>query len=220
MEPPVESSTAKRQCATLLVATHNEVWMATRSKREPYISHTVRILVSLVQTDPALHANPERLTWANDRWLYGISHLGRRISGSRKTVYWLRGPTVFGSLLVPILATGAANSAEAPFWRWATVVVSLIVALCTAIDQVVRPAARWRLVREARSALEAEGWAFLQRVGKYASSNHDERFQLFFTAVEAIWSEYERTYLSQVAHSQESPGTVTNELRARQGADA
>ena len=174
---------------------------------------TTSVLASLIEADPALAGNDKRLSWAKDRWLSGISYLGRRISGNRTTVYWLRAPIVFGSLLVPILATGAANSADGPFWRWATVAVSLVVALCTAIDQVVRPAARWRLVRETRGALEAEGWEFLERGGKYAGCDDDDAFQTFFTAVERLWGEYERVYLSQIAHSQEMPGAARRQER-------
>ena len=191
--------------------------MAGRGKRAVKFSETAEHLAALVQDDPAFKDRPERVSWARDRWLHGISHLGRRVSGNRKTVYWLRGPIVFGSLLVPILATGAANSAGEPFWRWATVVVSLIVALCTAVDQVVRPAARWRLVRETRGALEAEGWAFLHRAGRYAAAADEERFQLFFAEIERLWADYERVYLTHVAHSQELPGAAQKESRQSQG---
>ncbi len=191
---------------------------AASDPRRERFSEAARALAALVERDPVFQGRPERLSWANDRWLYGISHLSRKTTGNRKTVYWLRAPTVFGSLLVPILATGAANSTEQPFWRWATVAVSLAVALCTALDQVVRPAARWRLVRETRSGLEAEGWAFLGRAGKYAEVDDDTRFRTFFEAVETLWANYEGIYLSQVAHSQELPNSVQDERREQDSA--
>ncbi len=159
---------------------------ATRSRKDKS-PNTAAVLAALVERDPALVNHPERLSWANDRWLSGISHLEGRIRGNRKAVYWLRGPIVFGSLLVPILATGAVNSTDSLFWPWATVVISVFVALCTSIDQVIRPAARWRLVRETRGALEAEGWAFLHSAAGYAEPDDDVRFQLFFNAVEHLW---------------------------------
>lgn len=166
------------------------------------LSTTAGIMSKLVQEDSAFKARPERIEWAGE-WLYGISYLNRRNIVNRRAVRWLRGPVVFGALLVPILATGAANSPREPFWRWATVGVSIVVALCTAIDQVVRPAERWRQVRQTQAALEAEGWTFLERAGRYAEPDDTARFHMLFEAVERLWSEYERMYLSHIAQVQE-----------------
>jgi len=168
---------------------------------------TSAALAALVESDPILTGHPQRLSWARDRWLRGISFLRPRISGNRRAAITLRWPMVFGALLVPILATGGATAANAGSWRWATVVVSVFVALCTALDQVYRPASRWRLARSTRSALEAEGWAFLQRTGKYANQDDDACFAAFFDAVEGLWRDYEQVYLSQVAQPQDLSGT-------------
>jgi Protein of unknown function (DUF4231) len=178
--------------------------VSPRKVKERELGRSAQVVAELVKSDSAMKDCPERLRWAEDRWLYGVSHLGRGISNNRKTVYWLRGITGFGALLVPILATAAANSPSA-FWRWSTVGVSFAVALCTAIDQVVRPAARWRLVRHTRGVIEGEGWAFLQQAGRYANLGDDERFHELFSAVEKAWEEHERVYLNQIAHEQNVP---------------
>ncbi len=167
--------------------------------------HAVAVLTNLVADDPALRNHAGRKSWAEDRWLHGIAYLAPRITANRRQVFLLRAPTLFGALLVPILATAGASSPNASFWRWLTVGVSVVVALCTAIDQVVRPAVHWRLARETRGALETEGWAFLQRTGRYSGRNDDECFQMLFEAVEQLWSQYERMYLAQVVQPIEAP---------------
>ncbi len=185
--------------------------MVEAAKEGPELSTEAGELADLVYKDRAFRNHPARISWARDRWLDRISHLDDRISSNKRLVFGLRGLMVFGALLVPILATGAANAPENRFWRWATVVVSIVVALCTATDQIVRPAARWRLVRQTRGALEAEGWSFLEGAGRYAGLEDDERFQVLFNAVERLWDEYEQIYLAQIAHVQELPSTGSSE---------
>ncbi len=205
-------SASKRPSGPHGVASH---YAATTSKfsgvsmvyKETDFSSTARLLRSLVQEDSAFANNARRMAWAEE-WLYGISYLKRRVDASRRVVYCLRGPIVFGALLVPILATGAANSPGSPFWRWTTVGVSIVVALCTAIYQTVRPVARWRLVRQTHGAQEVEAWAFLERAGRYAGvEDDDERFRLLFDAVEAIWKDYERGYLAHIDQSERLPSS-------------
>jgi hypothetical protein len=187
-----------------------------RSRRHHALDEASAALAVLVEADPVLSRHPERLSWAKDRWLRGISFLRPRITGNRRAATGLRGPIVFGALLVPILATAGATTAKAGPWRWATVAVSVIVALCTAIDQVYRPASRWRLARATRSALEAEGWAFLQRTGKYGNQDDEACFASFFDAVEGLWREYEQVYLSQVAQAEDPAGAGTGEAHESQ----
>jgi len=160
-------------------------------------------LAELVDADPLLRDHPGRLSWAHERWLGGIAHLRPQITKNREVTLAIRAPIVFGALLVPILAAAGASASSSSGWRVGTLIVSIAVALCTAFDQVYRPSARWRLVRGTRSALEAEGWAFLQRAGKYAIGSEGQQFQLFFNSVESLWKEYEGIYMSQVAHTQE-----------------
>ncbi len=182
--------------------------MLAKKIKAQKLDHSFAALESLVAADPILMGHPQRLSWANDRWLRGIQFLRPRISVNRRVANGLRAPIVFGALLVPVLATGGATNAKAPFWRWATLAISVVVALCTAIDQVFRPASRWRAARATRSALEAEGWTYLQRTGKYVGLATDvECFTAFFDAVEGIWRDYELVYLSQVAQQPEVSGS-------------
>ena len=187
-----------------------------RKEQRRALSTTASIMDRLVRDDPAFKDRPERLEWAGE-WLYGISYLNGRNILNRRAVRWLRGPVVFGALLVPILATGAANAPGEPFWRWATVGVSIAVALCTAIDQVVRPAERWRQVRQTQGALEAEGWAFLERAGRYAEPDDTVRFHMLFEAVERLWSQYEQMYLSHIVQVQHIPSMKGEPLPPNRG---
>jgi hypothetical protein len=165
----------------------------------------IEALRELVKGDTILNAQPQRLSWANERWLDRLTSFERHIRTSRHTSTVLRSVIGYGALLVPILATASATAGKVNHWRWLTVLISSVVALCTAIDQVYRPGVRWQLVLKARNAMQAEGWSFLERAGQYAEIEDDKCFARFFGAVEALQHNYDSAYLSQVAETKDLP---------------
>ncbi len=66
------------------------------------------------------------------------------------------------------------------------VVISLIVAITTAVDGFFQYGERWRLYRRTSEQLKAEGWQFFQSIGDYQDMTHAVAYPVFATRVEEI----------------------------------
>ena len=116
----------------------------------------------------------------------------RRVDSNREWYYSWRVPTVVGALVLPPLASPTVATS----WvRWAALVVSLIVAACTALESTFRFGNRWRLYRRLLGELRAEGWAYVYGTTPY---NKDSEFKLFVERSEAAMRRYDEAYVSEV----------------------
>jgi hypothetical protein len=100
------------------------------------------------------------------RWRPQVLLAKRRVDSNRRWYYSWRVPTVVGALLLPPLAS---PTVEASWARWMALGVSLVVAICTALESTFRFGNRWRLYRRMLDELRSEGWAYAYHTGPYAS---------------------------------------------------
>ena len=107
------------------------------------------------------------------RWRPQVLLAKRRADSNRRWYYSWRVPTVVGALLLPPLAS---PTVEASWARWTALCVSLVVAICTALEGTFRFGNRWRLYRRMLDELRSEGWAYAYRTGPYASKAEFTRF--------------------------------------------
>ena len=111
--------------------------------------------------------------YLNERWQPQVLLAKRRVEANRRWYYRWKVPTVVGALLVPPLAS---PTVDAHWARWAAFVVSLIVAICTAIEGTYRFGNRWRVYRKMLDELRSDGWSYAYRIGPYASKADFARF--------------------------------------------
>jgi hypothetical protein len=138
-----------------------------------------------------------------------------RHEGYRLTFMIVRGIQAVGSLSIPVLAA-RNTSAHSDTLAWSILVVSLIVAVATGVEQVVRPGMRWRLARDAYADLVALGWNLVRNIrraenatssgadsgaakGKTPTADAEALLQKFSNGVEGVIGEYETNYLNSVA---------------------
>jgi Protein of unknown function (DUF4231) len=126
------------------------------------------------------------------RWRPQVLLAKRRVDSNRRWYYSWRVPTVVGALLLPPLAS---PTVEASWARWTALVVSLVVAICTALESTFRFGNRWRLYRRMLDELRSEGWAYAYHTGPYASK---AEFTKFVERSEEAIRRYGEEYVADV----------------------
>ena len=99
---------------------------------------------------------------------------------------------MIGDLLLPRLASPTVETSWA---RWAALGVSLVVAICTALEGTFRFGNRWRLYRRLLQELRAEGWQYAYGTGPYATRRE---FPLFVERSEDALRRYGDAYMADV----------------------
>jgi hypothetical protein len=130
--------------------------------------------------------------YLTERWQPNVLLAKRRVEANRRSYYRWKVPTVLGALLVPPLAS---PTVDAHWARWAAFVVSLVVAICSAIEGTYRFGNRWRVYRRMLDELRTDGWAYAQRIGPYASRAD---FARFVERNERVIRQYGDEYLTDV----------------------
>jgi Protein of unknown function (DUF4231) len=126
------------------------------------------------------------------RWRPQVLLAKRRVDSNRRWYYSWRVPTVVGALVLPPLAS---PTVEASWARWTALVVSLVVATCTALEGTFRFGNRWRLYRRMLDELRSEGWAYAYHTGPYASK---AEFTSFVERSEEAIRRYGDEYVADV----------------------
>ncbi|HZM32663.1 MAG TPA: DUF4231 domain-containing protein [Acidimicrobiales bacterium] len=130
--------------------------------------------------------------YMDDRWRPQVLVAQRRVDSNRQWYYGWRVPTVVGALLLPALASPTVAASWA---RWTAFGVSLVVAVCTALESTFRFGNRWRLYRRLLLELRAEGWAYAYKRKPYASGGG---FALFVERSEDALRRYGEAYVAEV----------------------
>ncbi|MGV9869299.1 DUF4231 domain-containing protein [Rhodococcus koreensis] len=134
--------------------------------------------------------------YLRERWRPEVMHAKQRVEVSRRNYYLLRLPTVLGAVSLPPLAS---PTVEAPWARWAALVVSLVVAGCTAAEGLFRFGNRWRLYRRMLDELRREGWAYAHKIGApYEQEEAEKVFPTFVRRSEDILRRYGEEYVTEV----------------------
>jgi hypothetical protein len=140
------------------------------------------------------------------RWLDQLEWLDAKATSARKAYFRLRLTTVVGAVMLPALVSAnVANDDLDASVRVATWVVSLVVAVSAAIEQLVHFGATWRNYRQTAERLKAEGWLFFQLSGDYAAdgATHESAYRSFAKRVEELIQTDVEVYLTEVAGEQE-----------------
>jgi hypothetical protein len=125
------------------------------------------------------------------RWLEQTARADASHSRALRSFYALRMTTVVCAITLPVLVVLSMGGLVPGGWgtavRALTILASLLVSACVAVEQLFDVGGRYRRSERVAGRLLAEGWRFLQLTGAYASYvSHSEAFPSFANQVEAL----------------------------------
>jgi hypothetical protein len=161
------------------------------------------------QLDHADLISPSTRVWIYRRFL---DELDRRRGLERRwrIVFWLtRYVVLSGTLVLPVLIAIGRSI----FWaNVAGIIVSIVVALATAMEAVLRSGRKWRLYRQGADRMADEGTAFFQELGIYGQSEPTERLARFKERIESSIRDLHESYLVdiEIVATQNVPSSNSN----------
>lgn len=147
-----------------------------------------------------------------ERWLDQVSWMGTKARSTRRRYLLFRVPVVVGGVLIPALVTILLSSAPGTTtvgWlggisidgvRFLAFTVSLLVAACAGIEEVLKFGESWRHYRRTAELLKTIGWQYLMLNGLFRHyDSHSAAFQSFTERVEDTLNEDVEGYLGTMA---------------------
>jgi hypothetical protein len=139
----------------------------------------------------------------NARWLNYVEWWDSRASNAKWKYYALRSAVVIAGALIPALV----GLRELKVWGehgWvfaiASIVASLVVAICAGVEGLFNFGDIWREKRAAAELIKSEGFSFLQLTGEYkAYKTHQDGLKQFVANVEQLIRSEIKDYIVAVA---------------------
>jgi hypothetical protein len=117
----------------------------------------------------ALDLGDMQKRFLRSRWLDQVVWLEGKAAQAQRRYYRLRVTTVVGAVIVPALVSlQALGDTAGDVTQVAAIVISLVVAICAAIEQFFHFGERWQHYRSTVERLKSEGWLYFERSGDYA----------------------------------------------------
>ena len=139
--------------------------------------------------------SPATSAWFERRFLDELDRR-RGLERTWRRVFWLtRYIILSGSLVLPVLITAGKTIT---WLNLAAIVISIIVALATAMEALFRSGRKWRLYRQGADQISSEGAAFFQALGVYAQSDPLKRLQIFKEHIEANIKDLHESYVADI----------------------
>jgi hypothetical protein len=147
-----------------------------------------------------------------ERWLDQVAWMGAKARATRRRYLVFRLPVVVGGVLIPALITillstppGTTNigwlaGMSVDGVRFLAFTVSLLVAACAGIEEVLKFGDRWRHYRRTAELLKTVGWQYLMLNGGFRHyKTHAAAFTAFTERVEDTLNEDVEGYLGTMA---------------------
>lgn len=148
----------------------------------------------------SLELDERQKRFLRSRWLDQLLWVEQKATKARDRYYRLRLTTMVGAVLLPALITVHATQDKLDSaLRGATWLVSLIVAVSAAVEQLFHFGERWRNYRRTAERLKSEGWLLFQLSGPYSAGSHAAAYPAFAERVEDLLKGDVELYLSRVA---------------------
>ncbi|HXD32227.1 MAG TPA: DUF4231 domain-containing protein [Pyrinomonadaceae bacterium] len=167
----------------------------------------IEALNKLIEVTPNL--KPFQQEYLKNRWLNQILWWDQRAWEARTYYFWLRRIIVVGGILVPFLITATIGIRVDPWLRHTGAVISLVVAICAALEALYGWGAIWLAKRRAAELLKVEGWLFFHGGGPYKEELVAKRFSDFVTEVESKIAAEVGEYVAIAQKGQNPDGSQT-----------
>lgn len=150
----------------------------------------------------------KRNEYVNARWLKYVEWWDFRASGAKRKYFALRSAVVIASALIPALV----GLRELHVWgdhTWifavASIIASLVVAICAGVESLFSFGDVWREKRAAAELIKSEGFSFLQLTGDYKEfKTPADAFQRFAANVEGLIRSEIKEYIVTVSPNSRS----------------
>ena len=175
------------------------------SKKDPYREWLKQDLGSLID---ALQLSELQKHFLHSRWLDQVLWMEGKADHAQKRYKLLRLTAIVGGVTVPALVSLNLGRTDVMVYiRWATFIISLLVAVSVAVEEFFHYGERWRHYRSSVERLKIEGWEFFQLSGEYRDKKHAEAYPVFAAKVEDILRHEVDVYITEVVR--EKKETIT-----------
>lgn len=175
------------------------------SKKDPYREWLKQDLGSLID---ALELTELQKHFLHSRWLDQVLWMEGKSENAQKRYYLLRLTAIVGGVTVPALVSlNLSSTGVMVYIRWATFIISLLVAVSVAVEEFFHYGERWRHYRSSVERLKIEGWEFFQLSGEYRYLNHAEAYPVFAAKVEDILRHEVDVYITEVVKEKKEKET-------------
>lgn len=164
-------------------------------------------LVDLEQLKKLMHgvelSDPKLNEYINARWLKYVEWWDSRAAEAKWKYFTLRSVVIVGSALIPaIVGLRELDYFGNAAWlfSFASIVVSLLIAVCAGLESLFGWGEIWREKRMAAELIKSEGFSFLHLSGDYAQCHsHQQAYKLFAQNVEDLIRHEIKDYIVAVS---------------------
>lgn len=153
----------------------------------------------------SLEITDQQKNFLHSRWLEQVLWMERKAGQAQKRYHLLRLTAIIGGVTVPSLVSlNLSSEGVMVYIRFATFIISLLVALSVAVEEFFHYGERWRHYRSSVERLKIEGWEFFQLSGEYRDKKHAEAYPVFAAKVEDILRHEVDVYITEVVREKKS----------------
>jgi Protein of unknown function (DUF4231) len=169
----------------------------------------------------ALSLSDLQKRFLRSRWLDQVIWMEKRAGTARNRYYALRMGTIIGGVIVPALVSLNLGWGGDEVTKWLAFGISLLVAMCAAVEEFFHHGERWRHYRRTVESLKTAGWQFFQLTGPYnTNDSHAAAYRAFAAHVEEIMQQDVDVYVRTVVQekTEKKPESREKEGSAAEGA--
>lgn len=179
-------------------------------KKEPILVDLTKLSTLVAGLDLQDQKTKE---YIESRWLKYVEWWDFQAGKAKWRYQVLRSAVVIAGALIPALV-GLRELVEGEYvWIFAvaSIVASLVVAICAGLESLFNFGDIWREKRAAAELIKSEGFSFFQLSGEYAIyKSHQEAYPLFAKNVENLIRNEIKDYILTVnTKNQDLPGGAT-----------
>lgn len=159
----------------------------------------------------SLELTPFQKNLLRERWLDQLTWMGRKAREARRSYLLYRTPVVVGGVLIPALVTILLSSGTSTEIGWLggfpvdgirflAFAVSLLVAICAGVEELLHFGEQWRHYRRTAELLKTLGWQYMMLNGAFRRyQGHAAAFVSFTERVEDVLNEDVEGYLGTMS---------------------
>jgi hypothetical protein len=153
--------------------------------------------------------DPKLNEYIDARWLNYVEWWDSRASNAKRKYQALRSAVVIAGALIPALV-GLRELQVVSEYSWifavASIVASLVVAICAGLESLFNFGDIWREKRAAAELIKSEGFSFFQLSGSYAPfKTHKAAYKLFAQNVDELIRSEIKDYILAVSQKPDTP---------------
>lgn len=157
-------------------------------------------------------ADPQRKAFLRARWMDQVLWMEKSAEANSSRYSFFRVTAIIGGVIVPALVSQDWGPWDL-YRRTGTIVLSLVVAASTALQEFFHFGDRWRHYRLTAEQLKSEGWEFFQLAGHYSRyATHDDAYPAFAGRVERVNDREVERYITEITPERKDERAELNTL--------